>query len=382
MNQPLSPMSSISIIVFWFIQVIHNNVVHSFSPCLRSTRHHHHHHHQNQHQQCNENIIKYNDVTTSIFATSTTDDNQTASSSTSTSASTSTVDKSSSSSKNNNKNNGGMTALHFIGEKVYKSDPIPIMHNHHHDLCSFFAKDEFRYLLFNSNDDASTIRLLPNKQVDETIMNLWCKQCQIVGGEPPDMIDNNDVVFLVNTGGINFSGLKIKSNSYIGVKYLKQEDGERYSDVVDHGDDAVVVVDDNDNNSNLSKPQYQLVFIKDSQYAEGPRLLVWIYNQLTGRNNNNNSDNDQQSEKEQSVHAFSKFTFEITPDGKSLVFVVESKLEVIVKFPALLLKVLPVSKEKAEQQGSASVLKAMSTDIEAVLPKIRDSYRQTFGNVL
>ena len=38
---------------------------------------------------------------------------------------------------NNNKNNGGMTALHFIGEKVYKSDPIPIMHNHHHDNSKF-----------------------------------------------------------------------------------------------------------------------------------------------------------------------------------------------------------------------------------------------------
>ena len=61
-----------------------------------------------------------------------------------------------------------------------------------------------------------------------------------------------------------------------------------------------------------------------------------------------------------------------------IVFSIEASLEVIVKFPSLLLKVMPVSKKKAEEQGSASVLKAIGKDIEAVLPKVRSYYLETF----
>lgn len=245
-----------------------------------------------------------------------------------------------------------MTSLHFKGEKVYKSEPVPIMHSHPSDLPSFLAKNEVRSMLLNGERENS-IELIPNDKVTEKTLDLWMKQCQIVGGVYPSMPE--DAVFKVNTGAMNFSGLKIHSNSLIGVKFLEESE----------------------NDPNCGNPEYQLVFIKDDPVAEGPKLLVWIYNQLTGKNKQNDED-DGDNEKEQTIRAFSRFSYEATPDGKSLVFALESTLEVIVKFPSLLLKIIPVSKEKAEEQGSASVLKVMGKDIEAVLPKVREYYVKTF----
>ena len=266
-------------------------------------------------------------------------------------SSSSSTTKVSSASKNERKARKMTTSLHFTGENVYKSDPMPIMHSHPSDLSSFFASEEVRSFLLNG-DRENSIERISDEKIDDRMVDLWMKQCKIVGGEMPSV--PGDCVFQVNTGTMNFSGLNISSNSLVGVKYLDTPNGDGAA---------------------LAKPEYQLVFIKDSPIVKGPRLLVWIYNQLTGQNKqteDGNTDNDQ------TVRALSRFTYEATPDGDSIIFALESKLEVIVKFPSLLLKILPVSKEKAEEQGSASVLKAIGKDIEAVLPKVRNFYLETF----
>lgn len=262
------------------------------------------------------------------------------------------------------------TSLHFKGQKVYKSEPVAILHdtssddkNNNNDdngILSFFQDEEVRSILLNG-DRENSIELIKKENINQAMIDLWMQQAEVVGGDVPSM-SNGDVVFQVNTGTMNFSGLKISSNSLIGVKYLNTNEKEQ--------------------------PEYQLVFIKDKPVVGGPRILVWIYNRLTGNGKSgkkktkngqtDDDDNDDNDGKEQSVNAFSRFTYETTPDGKSIVFSVESTLEVIVKFPSLLLKVIPVSKEKAEEQGSASVLKAMGKDIEAVLPKVRSHYVKMF----
>ena len=269
---------------------------------------------------------------------------------------------------NDSNSNKRTTSLLFTGEKVYKSEPIPILHDitsststpSSNDILSFFQNEEVRSILLNG-DREDSIELIANENVNKEMMDLWTKQAMIVGGDLPNM-SKGDVVFKVNTGGINFSGLNIKSSSLIGVKYLNESN--------------------NNSSSGSISPEYQLVFINDSQIVDGPRVLVWIYNQLTGKKTKTKKDHDNDDEgKEQSVRAFSRFTYETTPDGESIIFSVESTLEVVVKFPSLLLKILPVSKEKAEEQGSASVLKAMGKDIEAVLPKVRSFYLKTFEKI-
>ncbi len=248
-----------------------------------------------------------------------------------------------------------IASLHFKGAKIYKSEPVPILHDttatasSNNDILSFFQKDEILPLILNGERE-DCVELLDNKNVNEALLDQWTKQARIVGANTPSMSSGDDV-FQVQTGNMNVYGLKIKSNSLIGVKYVDK--------------DELASSKSNDG----GRPEYELVFIKNKQFAEGPKFLVWIFNQLTGKTNSKKD-----KEKEQTVHSLSKFTYETTPDGESIIFTIEASLEIVVKFPSFLLKILPVSKEKAEEQGSASVLKTMGKDIEAVLPKIRDYY--------
>ena len=246
---------------------------------------------------------------------------------------------------------GGTTSLHFIGEKIYKSEPVAILHTNEKELSSFLSDDKFPMILFNVDGD-NEVELLPNEQANETIYKLWEGQCASVGGEYPNA---KDAIFTIKTGGMNFSGLKIRSNSLIGVKYLNPFEYQ------------------NEDKKTTKQPEYQLVFIKDSRFVEGPRLLIWIFNQLTGAKGK-----QKDKEEESTVRSISRFTCDESPDGKTVEFTIKSKLEIVVEFPSILLKILPVSKEKAEEQGSASVLKTMGKDIEAVLPHVRQCYCEAF----
>jgi hypothetical protein len=102
---------------------------------------------------------------------------------------------------------------------------------------------------------------------------------------------------------------------------------------------------------------------------------------LTRKNSSGDDDDDNQNDKEeQSVSSFSRFYTKIINDDEdesSVVFAIDSSLDIAVKFPSLLLKILPVSKEKAEEQGSASVAKTLMNDTGAALQRISDSYRST-----
>ena len=203
----------------------------------------------------------------------------------------------------------------------------------------------------------------------------WREQTRNVGGEEPNP-EKGDVVYQVTTGGMNFAGLRVVSNAWIGVKL-----------VVQNGDDS------SRGGLGIVFPEYQLVYIKDEQTVEGPKVLVWIFHKLTGKRTNtasssssssssNSSDNegngkrnDDKSTNQQSVSSFSRFYVQTTQD-KEIIFTIESMLDIAVKFPSFLLKILPVSKEKAEEQGSASVMKTLLKDTAASLERVVEFYRE------
>ena len=54
---------------------------------------------------------------------------------------------------------------------------------------------------------------------------------------------------------------------------------------------------------------------------------------------------------------------------------IETSLDIAVQFPKILLKILPVSKEKAEEQGSNSILKTLDKDTGASLKRIEEYFR-------
>lgn len=184
----------------------------------------------------------------------------------------------------------------------------------------------------------------------------WAERARNVGGEAPDL-DQGDVVCRVNTGGMNFVGLEVKSDAMIGTKLVFP--------------DAINIESTSAGNDVFVSPEYQLTFIKDIQNVKGPMLLVWIFNKLTGQDGKQSG--NEEGKKEQAVTSFSRFYAEQSGESEAI-FVLETSLDIAVNFPSLLLKILPVSKEKAEEQGSASVTKALIKDTAASLERIAKYY--------
>lgn len=79
--------------------------------------------------------------------------------------------------------------------------------------------------------------------------------------------------------------------------------------------------------------------------------------------------------KEQTTHSLTRTTATSTDsDDQMITFTSSSYLEVDVSFPKVLLRILPVSKEKAEEQGSQSILKTIEKDSGPALESFKDAY--------
>jgi hypothetical protein len=248
----------------------------------------------------------------------------------------------------------GMTTLHFKGKETFRSDPVRL--NSTTAIQSFFQQeaDELRKMLLSgSGNNAAKILSQPECI---SMKQEWAERARNVGGKAPDL-EQGDVVCRVNTGGMNFVGLEVKSEAMIGTKLVFP--------------DARDVESTSAENDVFISPEYQLTFIKDIQKIKGPMLLVWIFNRLTGQDGKQSGNED--GKKEQAVTSFSRFFAEQSGESEAT-FVLETSLDIAINFPSMLLKILPVSKEKAEEQGSASVTKTLVKDTAASLERIAKYY--------
>eukprot|EP00554_Chaetoceros_debilis_P002907 CAMPEP_0194096520 /NCGR_PEP_ID=MMETSP0149-20130528/57383_1 /TAXON_ID=122233 /ORGANISM="Chaetoceros debilis, Strain MM31A-1" /LENGTH=392 /DNA_ID=CAMNT_0038782495 /DNA_START=79 /DNA_END=1257 /DNA_ORIENTATION=+ len=320
-------------------------------------------------------------------------------------AATSETDGGNSSSNSNSKSKG-MTTLHFKGESVFRSDPLP--YECIEDITKFLEneKEVIHNILLNGYpggknkvvpvdihlDDRTIHNILlngypggKNKVVpvdihldDRTVTDAWKKQCLAVGGEFRVDVDvdvdvenenngigeqkqetngNDDtIVYQVNGGGFNMGGLSLKIEMLIGATTTTT---------------TTTMQNENENSPETlsSSPEYQLVFIRDKRVAEVPRLLVWAYNKLTGGSSG-------KDEAESAITSMTRFYPVVDTEKKEVVFTSKSFLDIAVKFPSLLLKILPVSKEKAEEEGSASIMKTLVKDTEPTIPVLMECYRE------
>jgi hypothetical protein len=278
-----------------------------------------------------------------------------------------------------------MTTLHFRATQTFTSEPVAISSISNLERYLLEESSQIQSLLLSGSGNNIPQRL---SKIDAfPLLEEWRQQSRMVGAElPPQVVSeggdegkDDDVVYQVKTGGINFAGLRVQSNALIGVKIVhgvKDKSCESNEEV-------------GGTTSGRHLPEYQLVYIKDEQTVEGPKVLVWIFHKLTGKNSsgsrsssisssNNDDENVEVSSnpKQQSVSSFSTFYVDISQDAKEAIFTIESMLDIAIKFPTFLLKILPVSKEKAEEQGSASVMKTLVRDTGASLQRTVEHYKQ------
>uniref|UniRef100_A0A7S3QBR3 Uncharacterized protein n=1 Tax=Chaetoceros debilis TaxID=122233 RepID=A0A7S3QBR3_9STRA len=293
-------------------------------------------------------------------------------------AATSETDGGNSSSNSNSKSKG-MTTLHFKGESVFRSDPLP--YECIEDITKFLEneKEVIHNILLNGYPGGKNKVVPVDIHLDDrTVTDAWKKQCLAVGGEFRVDVDvdvdvenenngigeqkqetngNDDtIVYQVNGGGFNMGGLSLKIEMLIGATTTTTTN---------------TMQNENENSPETlsSSPEYQLVFIRDKRVAEVPRLLVWAYNKLTGGSSG-------KDEAESAITSMTRFYPVVDTEKKEVVFTSKSFLDIAVKFPSLLLKILPVSKEKAEEEGSASIMKTLVKDTEPTIPVLMECYRE------
>ena len=223
----------------------------------------------------------------------------------------------------------GMALLKFVGEATTTTDPVR-MPPSGISLADFFAIDSHRDLLMKG-----TGNLVEPMEPNDELMKRWAVEAKRVGAVPPQ---KGDALLQVTTSGIQFPGLKILSVATIGAKLIVDEDGGYL---------------------------HEFTLVKDTIKAEGPRPIRFIFNKLTATRD--------EEAKEQTTHSLTRTTVK-SAGGDQIVFSSSSYLEVDVTFPRVLLRILPVSKEKAEEQGSQSILKTIEKDSGPALENFKKAY--------
>ena len=276
------------------------------------------------------------------------------------------VKSSSSNSSSNISKNNNPEQLHFISEiHVVSSEPLPTTDRAQVD--AFLASTTCRNH-FLSGGGTNVIRDEPRTPELEAC---WRRACELHYGTlylpAPD-----DPVVSTETS-IQFPGLRLVNRVFSGVKFVDAEE-------------TTV-------RSRRRGKEYHTLLIAEQRQAMGPAPLVWLYNQLTGGESKrikqqqqsitegipsdgeletSSSKSSNSRTGEASGYAISRiYIMEERPDSDGTAAAgeyyykigFECTVEVMVQFPRLLLKLLPVSKEKMEQQGSLSVKKAVEKDI-------------------
>ena len=209
-------------------------------------------------------------------------------------------------------------------------------------LEDFFQKPENRALLATAGGKRKWEEIEATPQ----ILQDWKDVCDEQGIQYPDGED--DAILSVQTGGIDFPGLHMKTVAKIGVKLTK--------------------------NPNDASLQYEYSLLGDERFVTGLPPIVWIFNKLTG------SGKESDGTQDASTKSLSVVGYKIVDDDK-VIFTIDTRLEVKVKFPSILLKLLPTNKEKAEQTGSQAITKAVEKDIVGAMKVFQEAYLESLNAV-
>lgn len=217
----------------------------------------------------------------------------------------------------------------------YVGESTPAPSTSQQAMVAFFRDPQNRNCLISAGNTRETHTVTTTDE----LLRKWKIHASSLGAEVPEA---NDTIVRVRIGGMRFPGVTLESTSLIGTKLVIPTRSNAF-------------------------PSYEFVLIQDKREAIGLRTLIWVYNQLTGKG-------DKEREKDTTPTSLSRVTVQESNDGKFVTFKIETILEICVNFPAILLKLLPVKKEKAEAQGSSAVSKILRKDIDLAITTFRDTY--------
>jgi hypothetical protein len=271
------------------------------------------------------------------------------------------------------KSSSNSSSLQFVGHTIFTSDPLPLPNNNSSNptsmLMEFFANpDHRRHLLMcegndNHNEDESSlpaVEVIPREQRTPQLLQRWAgeakaariKSCGKM--EPPDF--DRDDLLIVKSSGIPFLlGTNILVESIVSAK-------------------VVVVATATD-----SFPGYQFLLIQDTVRIEGSRPLLWLYEKIMSF----------KDDSQQMTHSYSMVTVqpvvaaaeeEQDTDQRYVTFTSESTIEINIDVPQVMIKMLPLSRETANRQGSAAIQKSFEAKGKPGLDNFIQAYRKWYDD--
>jgi hypothetical protein len=237
---------------------------------------------------------------------------------------------------------GSSETLIFNADHVFVSEPFPASEKS--EVASFFKKPEMRDLLLSAGGKRSAYTVPSHPDLDK----LWSQACKDYYGEE-SLPRVGDVAISVETE-IQFPGLKLVTTVLNGARLLENEE--------------------------TGLPEYEFVLIGDRKRSVGNPLVAWIFNQLTGSSN-------------EAIEGFNpsetkaKSRVSIVENGSNdFSFKFDMEFETKISFSRVLLKILPASKEKMEEQGGAAMQKTVSGEVFEAVNALREQFLSSQAEIL
>ena len=136
----------------------------------------------------------------------------------------------------------------------------------------------------------------------------------------------------------------------------------------------LLLLQDDDNHQNV---ELQMTLLDTTLDATGPGPLVSLFYKIMGRPNNNNSTKEDDDHQEPAIQTigFTRVSAKKSDnDNNNIIFVSTARLESRMRIPALLWKLIPMSKKRLEARGSATLQKAIEKDMDAALERLAKAY--------
>ena len=229
-----------------------------------------------------------------------------------------------------------MMTLNLIGKTVITSEPT--VFDSSRSMHDFFALPRTAELILQGSKN-NTIHEVKN--FDSELQEQYRQNCAILNASSPTFADR---VYTVATSGVRFPGLHVRSIVTVGVKLI----------------------------SDSAFPSYEIVLIRNLNYAEGNQLLLWFFNKVMGSDKVNKDGTV--GRKDQTALSLNTISV-VRQENDMISFQGSATLSLLLQFPSFLFKALPgASKEKSERTGSKYLKKALDDDLPAALDRLRTEY--------
>mmetsp|Transcript_28816 Transcript_28816/g.43513 ORF Transcript_28816/g.43513 Transcript_28816/m.43513 type:complete len:286 (-) Transcript_28816:16-873(-) len=220
-------------------------------------------------------------------------------------------------------------SLTFNCDSIHESDPIPSLLKPD-QVMSFFKQPEQRNCAI-SGGNKNNFREV---EITDKLFEEWSDRCKELGASEPDR--EKDIICKVETGETKLPGIKLATSVFVGTKLVEGNVGEY--------------------------PWYEFTLINNEQRARGFGPAVRVFEKIMAGSKNKSC-----------ISSLSRLTAVTNADGHT-VFKFWSDFRIIIPFPSIVLKILPVNKERVEKEGAEAIGKTLKKQTQSVLQTLQQTY--------